>query len=179
MGKNISKTNIELSIIAIILILSFLFFSKVDALEKIVALSSEYEDYEVDEIISTSIVLAFCLLWFSFRRWRETVEAKNIIHESNKQLQDALSTIKTLQGIIPICMHCKEIRDDKGSWNQLEKYICEHSDAQFSHSICKKCLKKYYPELDDYSIGGLPPQYGVNMKKDCLDPAPKSGPHLS
>ncbi len=54
--------------------------------------------------------------------------------------------IKTLKGIIPICMHCKEIRDDKGYWNKLEKYITEHSDAQFSHSICDKCLKEHYPE---------------------------------
>jgi predicted HTH domain antitoxin len=66
---------------------------------------------------------------------------------SNKKLQDALEDIKTLKGIIPICMHCKEIRDDQGSWNQLEKYITEHSDAQFSHGICNKCLKKYHPEL--------------------------------
>ena len=52
--------------------------------------------------------------------------------------------IKTLRGIIPICMHCKEIRDDKGYWNQLEKYISEHSYAAFSHGICDKCLEKIY-----------------------------------
>ena len=43
-------------------------------------------------------------------------------------------------------MHCKGIRDDKGAWNKLEKFITEHSDAQFSHGICEKCLEKYYPE---------------------------------
>ena len=57
--------------------------------------------------------------------------------------------IKTLQGIIPICMHCKEIRDDKGYWNKLEKYISEHSEVQFSHSICDECLEKLYPEDDE------------------------------
>nr|WP_319392339.1 PAS domain S-box protein [uncultured Desulfobacter sp.] len=57
--------------------------------------------------------------------------------------------IKTLQGIIPICMHCKEIRDDKGYWNKLEKYISEHSEVQFTHSICDECLEKLYPEDDD------------------------------
>jgi HAMP domain-containing protein len=65
------------------------------------------------------------------------------------ELEKALDEIKTLSGIIPICMHCKEIRDDKGYWNQLEKYISEHSTAQFSHSICEKCFKKYYPEKAD------------------------------
>ena len=61
-------------------------------------------------------------------------------------LQYALSEIKTLKGLIPICMHCKAIRDDKGSWNQLEEYISEHSDAQFSHGLCGKCKEKYYSE---------------------------------
>lgn len=57
--------------------------------------------------------------------------------------------LRVLKGIIPICMHCKEIRDDKGYWNQLEKYISEHSDVKFSHGICDKCLKKYHPEFAD------------------------------
>ncbi len=142
MKTNISKTNIDLSIMAVISIFSFLIFSAVDLLEKIVVLSAEYEEYEIDEIISTLIVFSFCLVWFSFRRWRETIT-------SNKKLKDALSEIKKLEGIIPICMYCKEIRDKKGSWNKLEKYISEHSEAQFSHSICEKCLKEHYPEDAD------------------------------
>jgi hypothetical protein len=59
-----------------------------------------------------------------------------------EELQVALDEVKTLRGIIPICMHCKKIRDDKGAWNQLEKYITENSDAQFSHGICDKCLNE-------------------------------------
>jgi ferritin len=57
--------------------------------------------------------------------------------------------LRVLKGIIPICMHCKGIRDDKGYWNQLEKYISEHSEVKFSHGICDKCLKKYHPEFAD------------------------------
>jgi len=52
--------------------------------------------------------------------------------------------LRVLKGIIPICMYCKEIRDGKGSWNQLEKYIMEHTEAQFSHGICEKCMKKHH-----------------------------------
>jgi GAF domain-containing protein len=70
----------------------------------------------------------------------------DLLNEKNRALERAMSEIKTLEGIVPICMHCKGIRDDKGYWNQLEKYISEHSDAQFSHGICDKCLEKYYPE---------------------------------
>jgi hypothetical protein len=47
-------------------------------------------------------------------------------------------------------MHCKKIRDDKGSWNQIEQYIHEHSEAQFSHGICEDCVEKHYPEVAIY-----------------------------
>ncbi len=63
------------------------------------------------------------------------------------ELQEALSNIKTLRGLIPICASCKKIRDDRGYWNQLEAYIGKHSDAKFSHGICPDCAKKLYPEL--------------------------------
>lgn len=63
------------------------------------------------------------------------------------KLQDALNKIKTLKGIIPICAACKKIRDDKGYWNQIESYIKEHSEADFSHGICPECAEKLYPEL--------------------------------
>jgi Membrane-associated sensor domain len=65
-----------------------------------------------------------------------------------KELQTALVEVKTLSGLLPICAQCKKIRDDKGYWNQIESYIQEHSDAKFSHSICKECAKELYPDLD-------------------------------
>ena len=64
------------------------------------------------------------------------------------ELQKALSEVKTLRGLIPICAHCKSIRDDKGYWNRIEAYIQQHSDAEFSHSICPDCILKLYPDLD-------------------------------
>jgi PAS domain S-box-containing protein len=77
---------------------------------------------------------------------RKEIEAdrENLI----TKLQDALQKVKTLRGIIPICASCKKIRDDKGYWNQIEKYIKEHSDADFSHGICPECAKRLYPDLD-------------------------------
>ena len=64
----------------------------------------------------------------------------------NRELREAQSKIQTLSGIIPICMHCKEIRDDEGYWKNLEAFISEHSQAEFSHSICSKCEAKYYSD---------------------------------
>jgi sigma-B regulation protein RsbU (phosphoserine phosphatase) len=66
------------------------------------------------------------------------------------QLKEALSKVKRLSGLLPICQHCKKIRDDKGYWNQIENYIQQHSEADFSHSICQECAQKYYPDLNLY-----------------------------
>ena len=62
----------------------------------------------------------------------------------NKNLADSLEKIKTLEGIMPICCICKKIRDDEGYWEQIEAYISNRSQAQFSHGICPDCLKKHY-----------------------------------
>ena len=64
------------------------------------------------------------------------------------ELQTALDEIKTLKGIIPICSYCKKIRDDQGYWNQLEGYIQEHSEAEFSHGVCKDCIREHYPDFE-------------------------------
>ncbi len=64
-------------------------------------------------------------------------------------LNNAERRIKKLSGLLPICYHCKKIRDDTGYWNELEKYITDHSDAEFSHAICPACLSRYYPDVKD------------------------------
>ena len=61
-----------------------------------------------------------------------------------EELQEALSHIKTLQGILPICMYCHKIRDDKEAWGRIESYIEKHSEVRFSHSLCPECLEKHY-----------------------------------
>ena len=78
------------------------------------------------------------------------IKKRNLQRENLlKNLQQALSEVKTLKGLIPICASCKKIRTDKGYWEQIEKYISEHSEAEFSHSICPECAKKLYPEIAD------------------------------
>lgn len=71
------------------------------------------------------------------------------------ELKDALTKVQVLSGLLPICASCKKIRDDKGYWNQIESYIRDRSDADFSHSICPECTKNLYPELN------LPPNESV------------------
>ena len=79
---------------------------------------------------------------------RDITERKQLEAEREhliEELRVALANVRQLTGLLPICMYCKKIRDDKGYWNQLEIYIIEHSEADFSHGICPECRKKYYP----------------------------------
>ncbi len=77
-------------------------------------------------------------------RKKSEIERLNLI----EKLQLALSEVKTLQGFIPICAHCKNIRNDDGYWEQIEVYIKQRTKANFSHSICPLCVTKLYPDID-------------------------------
>ena len=71
------------------------------------------------------------------------------------ELKRALSEVKKLSGFLPICASCKKIRDDKGYWSEVERYIGEHSEAQFSHGICPDCMRKLYPDIADEVLKDL------------------------
>lgn len=68
------------------------------------------------------------------------------LRKLNSELRDALMRVKTLEGILPICSYCRKIHDEQGNWIQIEAYIQRHTDADFSHGVCPKCLKEYFPE---------------------------------
>jgi len=76
-------------------------------------------------------------------------EQRNLLAQQKDELESSLKRIKQLEGIIPICMFCKNIRSEDTSWEQIETYITDHTDAFFSHGICPSCLAKNYPELVD------------------------------
>ncbi len=78
----------------------------------------------------------------AFLAFREEVATKT-------DLQAALREVKTLQGILPICSHCKNIRTQAGDWQQIEAYVHAHSDADFSHGVCPDCLRLHYPDFVD------------------------------
>jgi PleD family two-component response regulator len=92
----------------------------------------------------------------SLRHLQRELQAKNEqlqvqnfqLQAKNEQLQAALNKVKTLSGLLPICANCKQIRDDQGYWHQVETYIRDHSDAEFSHGVCPKCMKTLYPDFD-------------------------------
>ena len=84
---------------------------------------------------------------------KEIMERERAEEQRDKliaDLQKTLSEVKTLRGFLPICSNCKKIRDDKGYWNQIESYIRDRSEAEFSHGLCPECAKKLYPDMDPY-----------------------------
>jgi hypothetical protein len=145
---NINKLPKDIVIIFVILIISFSTFSYFDVLEKIVEFSSQYEAYEIDEIISTMIVFTACMLIFSIRRLKEANKSREVALEMNDELKKAINEINTLKGIIPICSYCHKIRDDEGEWERVDSYISKHSDARFSHGICPDCVETAWKESE-------------------------------
>ena len=105
------------------------------------------------DALSLTIIVSPLLYLFLYRPLIRHIRERKKAEEERERvivdLREALSKVKTLSGLLPICMSCKKIRDDKGYWNQLEAYISEYSDAEFSHSICPECARKLYPELYD------------------------------
>ena len=70
------------------------------------------------------------------------------------ELKEALDNVKQLSGLLPICASCKNIRDDKGYWNSIEKYITQHSEVLFTHGLCPECVKKLYPKTYEKMFKG-------------------------
>ena len=77
---------------------------------------------------------------------QRVLELEEALSRRVDELQHALAHVKTLQGILPICIHCHKIRNDQESWERIEKYIMEHTDADFTHGLCPECARKHYPK---------------------------------
>jgi PAS domain S-box-containing protein len=83
---------------------------------------------------------------------RDISERKELEQDRERliaELKEALASVKVLRGLLPICSCCKMIRDDGGYWQQIETYIRDHSEAEFTHGLCPECLERYYEELKE------------------------------
>ena len=107
----------------------------------------DHEDEDLTErleyMITSSVFVCIALiipLWIIIRDFSR-------LEKTTQRLQGALDNIKTLEGLLPMCANCKNIRDDDGYWQQVEVYIRQHSNAKFSHSICPECAHQLYPDL--------------------------------
>jgi streptogramin lyase len=101
--------------------------------------------------------LALAGAGLGFHRWRLLSLRRNE-QRLQVRIQHAVARIKVLSGLLPICAGCKKIRDDRGYWEQIEVYIREHSEAQFSHGLCPTCIRNMYPEYADAVLTGAGPE---------------------
>jgi PleD family two-component response regulator len=114
-----------------------------DTVNKVKAFDVGGVDY-ITKPFQIEEVLARVHTHLALRRLQKHLENKNA------QLEDALSSVKTLRGLLPICASCKKIRDDQGYWKQIEEYIENHSEALFSHGLCPDCADKLYADQEWY-----------------------------
>ena len=135
-----------------------LLFEKI-RIERLMCFPSYTPSHELVVIIAANSESPYTPLHWESIEWLSSIyaqsleriwlEEKNIqkteeLEETVKKLQQAISTVKKLHGLLPICARCKKIRDDAGYWQELEVYIHEHTEAEFSHGICPECAKELY-----------------------------------
>lgn len=110
-----------------------------DAALAVEAVRQGAQDYLIKSELSRNVLIR--TLFYAMERNRINKEREGLVQE----LKDALSRVKTLTGLLPICANCKKIRNDKGYWEQVETYLNAHADVRFSHSICPDCMTECYP----------------------------------
>ncbi len=120
----------------------------------LVALDDKIKGFEVGAVdyitkpFQVKEVLARINTHLTIYRLQQQIETQNIqLQEKNSELESAMSQVKLLSGMLPICANCKKIRSDEGYWQEVTAYIQEHSDAEFTHGICPDCFPKLYPEI--------------------------------
>lgn len=110
------------------------------------------EAFESQRITKTGKILDISLVLTCLRNDSGEIDSVATTERDITEIKNALRLnepeVKSLSGLLPICSSCKQIRDDKGYWHQIESYIKNHSDAEFTHGICPKCIKILYPNLN-------------------------------
>ncbi len=117
----------------------------------IIGLANKEKDFDHnDALIATGFGEIAAIALQNSRHVDRRKRAEDARERMIVELRASLRKVKRLSGLLPICSICKQIRDDKGYWKQIEEYIEDHSEAEMSHSICPGCAKIYYPDLDIY-----------------------------
>jgi hypothetical protein len=109
--------------------------------------ASHKEEIKIETVLGICTISRLCPFLFHCGLDASTGSRRQKRDDALLEKEKALDDLKILKGLLPICASCKQIRDDKGHWTQLENYIHEHSEAEFSHGLCPECARKLYPDL--------------------------------
>ncbi len=146
-----SKSRRELLLIAAGAIIIFAISAWIDLFSQTIAWLYRHDTWQLDELFTVMVFLAIAFALYSRRRWheltdeiRERIKAEESNHELIQSLEKALTEVRTLRGLLPLCAWCKKVRDDTGYWMELESYIQANSDAKVTHGICPDCARKAF-----------------------------------
>ena len=145
--KNIISISVAFGLLVWIIdaVLDYYVFYEDTFLNLLILNVPHHEIYIRFVIVVTFVIFGFFTSNIISKLDKANKQNQKLVHE----LEAAMADIKTLSGFLPICASCKKIRDDNGYWNQIESYIRDRSEAEFSHSICPDCTKKLYPEFNN------------------------------
>ena len=113
-------------------------------------------DFTFAGLVQAVVFGAVSLLVASLEKQRRLAICS--LEDTNQELITSLKEIKVLRGILPLCSYCKRVRTEDDTWAQMETYIHEHSEADFSHTLCPDCLGKYYPDIYERKYGRIEPK---------------------
>lgn len=145
-----------LGLMAIYTVIAILFCSKTIVFQYDADMLLTSYSHWIPYIINTALFCTVsCVAILNYRERTEALidevcQQRDALKGTNAQLEQALSEVKTLSGLLPICASCKKIRDDQGYWNRIEAYIENRTDAYFSHGICTECQEKLYGHTEWY-----------------------------
>ena len=151
---------LETSLATAVVIGRALFNLTIVNFEFMVSLDSELFFFIIFTVLELVICFSFIMLnaeWFE----RDLLATQSTLKSNVQELEKTLAEIKTLKGLLPICASCKKIRDDNNNWVQMEVYVRDRTEADFSHGICPDCVRKLYPEFAD----SIPAGSGTGEKK--------------
>jgi DNA-binding response OmpR family regulator len=123
--------------------------TRVDPASRVIGLDGGADGYLIQPVDSSELVATIRALLRMRAAEKRASELRDVLAIRIQELEAATAHIRMIQGILPICMHCRRIRDDRQAWRGLEDYIREHSDAQFSHGLCPECSAKHYSEFSE------------------------------
>ncbi len=138
----------ETALATAVAIIRALFNLTIANFEFMISLNSELFFFIIFIVLELVICFSFIMLnaeWFE----RDLLATQSALESNIQKLEKALAEVKTLRGLLPICSNCKKIRDDGNNWIQMEVYVRDRTNANFSHGICPDCLRKLYPDFAD------------------------------
>jgi preprotein translocase subunit YajC len=153
-----NKALTEAALVVVLCAIVYFLAGRVDLLERFYDFSRIHDGWELDEFAAVGIFLMFYFVFLAMRKWRQAAKANQELRRMNQALKEAAEEIQQLQGIIPICARCKNIRDDEGYWQKVEEYIRSRANVRFTHGLCPECFKILYPEVN------LPDEFAEKQK---------------